>query len=216
MGTFVASEAAGAVFPRALAAAVRLRRGIAAAARWMNAAAGWMFVACALFITLDVIGRNTIGRSSQSTTEITGYMLAFGIAWGLPHALADRAHVRIDVFLNRLPSTWRQYLHLLALALLAVLIGFLVWGALATVTDSWEFGATDISYLRTPLVVPQSLWAFGLIMLLALILALWFEAGLRLIAGDGGAIDDLLGPRSYREEAAEAIDAAHSPEKGAR
>ena len=157
--------------------------------------------------------RNTIGVSSQSTTELTGYMLAFGIAWGLPHALSARAHVRIDVFLNNVPLRWRQYLHILALALLAVLAAFLAYGAVNLVAESWDFQATDMSLLRTPLIVPQGLWAFGLAAFFVLILTMLAEAMLLLIAGDSTAIDRLVGTRSYTEEAQEALDAVATARK---
>jgi TRAP-type mannitol/chloroaromatic compound transport system permease small subunit len=191
----------------ALSAATRLRRAIDAAGHVMNVAAGWVFVLCAIFVTVDVIARNTIGMSSQSTTEVTGYMLAFGIAWGLPHTLSARAHVRIDIFLNNVPLRVRKYLHILALLLLAVFVAFLTYGAVNLVIESWEFGATDISLLRTPLVIPQGLWAFGLAAFFVLILAMLVEAVLLLAAGDSVGIDRLLGTRGYTEEAQEALDA---------
>ena len=75
----------------------RLAAPLARLARWMNLAAGWLFVVCAVFITVEVLARNFLGFSTQSTTELSGYMLAVGIAWGLANALAERAHVRIDI-----------------------------------------------------------------------------------------------------------------------
>jgi TRAP-type C4-dicarboxylate transport system permease small subunit len=191
----------------ALEAATRVRRFLDTAGHAMNVAAGWVFVLCAFFVTFDVIARNTLGMSSQSTTELTGYMLAFGIAWGLPHALSARAHVRIDIFLNAVPPRARQYLHILALALLAVLAGFLAYGAITLVEESWDFGATDMSLLRTPLILPQGLWAFGLAAFFVLVLAMLAEALLLLAAGDSTAIDRLVGTRSYTEEAQEALEA---------
>lgn len=89
--------------PLPLRAARALRIGVAALAAVMAWAAGWNYVLCALFITADVLGRNLLGVSSAATVEITGYMLAVGIAWGLAHALAKRAHIRVDVWVNRLP-----------------------------------------------------------------------------------------------------------------
>jgi TRAP-type C4-dicarboxylate transport system permease small subunit len=194
-------------------AAATLRRFLDTAGHAMNVAAGWVFVLCAFFVTFDVIARNTLGVSSQSTTELTGYMLAFGIAWGLPHALSARAHVRIDIFLNNVPLRWRQFLHILALLLLAVFAAFLAYGAINLVVESWEFGATDISLLRTPLVVPQGLWALGLSAFFVLILVMLAEAVLLLAAGDSAAIDRLLGTRSYTEEAQEALDAVATARK---
>jgi TRAP-type C4-dicarboxylate transport system permease small subunit len=196
----------------ALAAAARLaataRRRADALGRAMGLVAGWAIVLCALFIAAEVLARNLIRVSSQSTTEVSGYMLAFSIAWALAHALTTRNHVRIDVLINRLPVRVRVHLHVLALALLAGFAGFAAQGALGLVLESWDFGATDISLLRTPLVIPQGLWAFGLCVFLVLILLMLAEALLLLAAGNAAEIDRRLGPRSYEEEAAEALQAA--------
>lgn len=192
--------------PLALAAAVR--RVVDALGRVMGLIAGWAIVLCALFIGAEVLARNVFGVSSQSTTEVSGYMLAFSIAWALAHALTTRNHVRIDVLINRLPVRVRVYLHVLALALLGVFAGFAAAGAIGLVEESWLFGATDISLLRTPLVIPQGLWAFGLVVFVVLIVLMLIEAVLLLIAGDAAEIDRRLGPRSYEEEAEEALHAA--------
>src|SRR5829696_5622653 len=117
--------------------------------------AGWGFILCAAFITFDVLARRFFGFSSQSTTEITGYALAFGISWGLAHTLTARAHVRIDVLINHLPPPLRYPMHLLSLAALGVFVAFIAWGAYALIDESLLFGATDISLLRTPLWLPQ-------------------------------------------------------------
>jgi hypothetical protein len=50
----------------------------------MNYVAGWNYILCAAFITIDVLCRNFGGFSSSAATEITSYMLAFGVAWGWP------------------------------------------------------------------------------------------------------------------------------------
>lgn len=198
--------AAGAAAASA-AAAAKLRHVIEFASRWMNYTAGWVFIFCALFVTFDVLARAFLGFSSQSTTEMTGYMLAFGIAWGLPHALATRNHVRIDMVLNKVPLRGRQYLHFFALTLLCVLAGFLSFGAIELVQESQDFGATDNSLLHTPLVIPQGLWAIGIVVFFLLILAMMVETLLLILAGRADAVDALLGPRSYTEEAAEALEA---------
>ena len=147
---------------KALRLIQRIRRFAASLATIMNHLAGWNFILCAGFITVDVLFRNFGGFSSSATTEITGYMLAFGIAWGLAHALAARAHIRIDVLINRLPLAIRQYLHAFALALLTVLALFMAWCAWQLVDESILFDAKDTSALAIPLVIPQGLWAVGI------------------------------------------------------
>ncbi len=176
----------------------------------MNRCAGWLFVLCAFFITFDVLARKFLGFSSQSTTELSGYMLGVGIAWGLAGALDARTHVRIDILIQKVPARFRGYLHWLALATLAVFAGFLVYGAWHTTMESWDFKATDNSLLKIPLIIPQGLWligtgVFGIMAALRVV-----EVALLLPRGDINAIEQLTGPRSYVEEAEEALVAIGS------
>jgi TRAP-type C4-dicarboxylate transport system permease small subunit len=190
-----------------LRAATGLRRAIAALGTLMGLVAGWGFVLCAFFIAFEVVARSVFRFSTQSTTEITGYMLAFGLSWGLAHGLSSRSHVRIDMLVNRLPQRARVPLHLLALALLGVFAGFLAKGAYDLVDESLLFNATDISLLRTPLAIPQGLWAAGLIVFVALIFAMLLENLLLALSGDARQVERNLSSRSYDEEAQEALEA---------
>jgi TRAP-type C4-dicarboxylate transport system permease small subunit len=190
-----------------LRAATGLRRAIAALATVMGMVAGWGFVLCAFFIAFEVLARSIFRVSTQSTTEITGYMLAFGLSWGLAHGLATRSHVRIDMLVNRLPRRARVPLHLIALTLLGVFVGFLAKGAYDLVDESLLFNATDISLLRTPLAIPQGLWAAGLFMFLLLIIAMLVENLLLALHGQAQQVERNLSSRGYDEEAQEALEA---------
>ncbi len=195
------------ILNHAIAAVASARRLVAGLGTIMGYLAGWGFILCAAFITFDVLARRFFGFSSQSTTEITGYALAFGISWGLAHTLTARAHVRIDVLINHLPPPLRYPMHLLSLAALGVFVAFIAWGAYALVDESLLFGATDISLLRTPLWLPQGLWAFGIVVFLALIVVMLVENALLLVAGGGAEVEAQLHTRTYDEEAAEALEA---------
>ncbi len=137
----------------------------------------------------------------------TGYLLAFGIAWGLAHTLAMRAHIRVDVLVNRVPLRCRQFLHAFALAILTALTCFLTWCAWGLVQESILFNAKDTSALAIPLVIPQGLWAVGITMLAMMAVVLLVEVLCRLAAGDAAGIDALLGPRTFEDETDEALEA---------
>jgi len=185
----------------------RVNRLIDALARGMTRCAGWLFVVCALFVTFDVLARKFLGFSSQSTTELSGYMLGVGIAWGLAGALDARTHVRIDILIQKVPPRWRRYLHWLALASLAVFAGFLLYGAWHTTMESWDFKATDNSLLKTPLIIPQGLWLFGIGVFGVMAALRVVEVAMLLPSGSIEEIERLTGPRSYVEEADEALEA---------
>jgi TRAP-type C4-dicarboxylate transport system permease small subunit len=137
-------------------------------------------------------------------------MLGIGIAWGLAGALEARTHVRIDILIQKVPPQYRGYLHWVALATLAVFAGFLVYGAWHTTIESWEFKATDNSLLKTPLIIPQGLWLIGTGVFGIMAVLRVLEVALLLPSGDIDAIEHLTGPRSYVEEAEEALDAIGS------
>jgi TRAP-type C4-dicarboxylate transport system permease small subunit len=192
---------------RLLAAASFCRKAVARLGTLMGYLAGWGFILCAAFITFDVLARKFFGFSSQATTELTGYALAFGISWALAHALTTRAHIRIDVLINHLPDALRYPMHLLSLAALAVFVGFIARGAYDLTDESLLFRATDISVLRTPLWIPQGLWAIGIGVFLVLIVLMLFENLLLVLAGRGREAEALVHARTYQEEAAEALQA---------
>ena len=57
------------------------------------------------------------------------------------HALARRAHVRIDLLVMKLPAPVRPWLHLLAMAFLLGFAATLTWAAWMLVDESLLFGA---------------------------------------------------------------------------
>ncbi|WP_424813797.1 TRAP transporter small permease subunit [Roseococcus sp. YIM B11640] len=196
-------------------AATLLRRGVSALAAVMAWVAGWNYVMCALFITGDIVGRNVFGVSSAATVEITGYMLACGIAWALAHTLACRAHIRVDVLVTRLPLVWRAPLHLFSLCLLTVFAAFVAWAGWQLYDESALFDAHDNSALHIPLVVPQGIWLAGLVAFLVMTLVLLLESVLALLTGKGAQLDRLLGSRTIDDEAEEALEAVAMAREGA-
>jgi len=192
-------------------------RGLERAARMALEAAGWGYLALVLLVCADVVGRRVLGVSTAATTEIGGYLLAFGISWGLAGTLVDRSHIRIDVLIQRLPLGPRAVLHALAMAALLAVACFLLYGGAMLTADSVALSATDLSPLRTPLAVPQGLWAIGFagFALCALVLlASVVRAGL---AGRTGQVDAICSPKSYQEEADETLEAlANTPGSASR
>jgi TRAP-type C4-dicarboxylate transport system permease small subunit len=176
--------------------------------RLMGSLAGWMYLVCAGFIAFDVLSRRFLGFSSQGTTEISSYMLAFGISWGLAYVLATKGHIRVDVLIMRLPVRLRVYLHVLALAFLTILSGLFARRAWDVVLESWEFGAKDTSALSIPLILPQSLWAIGLTVFCGLTVLLLLEAFCLLLLRQEEAVDRRLSARSLAEETEEALQAS--------
>jgi TRAP-type C4-dicarboxylate transport system permease small subunit len=178
---------------------------------WLSRRAMWVAGFCYLLITVlicfDIFARQLLGFSTESTIELTGYLMAVGMSWGLAGTLFERGHVRIDVLVQRMPLRVRVWLHLASLLALVVSTGFYVYGAVSIAKDSFAFSATDLTTLRTPLVVPQGIWAAGFVLLLLAAFALVLRSVAQLARGDLGAMDRALMARTYEDEAAETLDA---------
>lgn len=169
--------------------------------------AGFCYLIITVLICFDITARHLLGFSTEATIELTGYLMAVGMSWGLAGTLFERGHVRIDVLVQKMPLRVRVWLHLLSLIALIVSTGFYVWGAASLALDSLAFNATDLTTLRTPLVWPQGLWAFGFVLLLLAGLALLLRSLKQMLTGQQDAMDRALMARTYEDEAAETLEA---------
>lgn len=176
--------------------------------------AGWCYLLITALICFDILARRLLGFSSEATAELTGYLMAVGMSWGLAGTLFERGHVRIDVLVQKLPLKLRVWLHLASLAALLVATAFFVYGACSLAKDSYDFGSTDLSALHTPLAIPQGLWAAGLALLLLAVLALGARAVRQLATGDADGMDRMLMARTYVDEAAETLEAVAEAQQG--
>ena len=109
---------------------------------------------------------------------------------------------------NRLPPEPATGCTLSALALLVVFVGFIAKGAIDLVAEIVAVQATDISLLRTPLVIPQGLWAFGSVCSSSSLTTMFVECIVLFGVRARREVERMLHARSYDEEAAEAIAAA--------
>lgn len=148
----------------------------------------WVFglALCLLsgLVVAEVLMRKILLISLQGVDELSGYVLASTASLAFFLALADRAHMRIDILYARMPLLLRRLsdgLALLALAASACLLVVMGW---ITFSESREFNSVSQTPWATPMVIPQSIWLAALLPFLglaALSLLRWVGA---LIRGD--------------------------------
>ncbi|MCL4186204.1 MAG: TRAP transporter small permease [Rhodobacteraceae bacterium] len=125
-------------------------------------AGGVTVLLLALLIGVDVVARKLLGVSVQGTDELGGYVLAMVGSLGMAHVLARREFTRIDLLFRYLARPVRNLLHALAYVTLAGLAVFMARHALITLDDTLLFQSRANTPLRTPLWIPQGLWAGGM------------------------------------------------------
>ena len=139
--------------------------GLDRVATAMAYAAGGLFVALSFYLTADVIGRKFFHVSTAVSDEYGGYALAIGGMWALAYTLRTGGHVRIDVLLPYLPRGVRAVLDYGALAIMVVFASTVAVYCWRLALDSFAGDGRAMSFLRTPLFVPQGLMALGFTML---------------------------------------------------
>ena len=188
---------------------------------------GWVVMAFAVALTLEILGRKFFNTSFKGIDELGGFVLAISAAIGASYAMAQRSHIRVDVFLVHFPRSLQRSLNALAMATFAFFATFAAWRSIAVLMETIEYKSSATN-LEQPLWVPQAAWVIGLVLLAAISLAYAIHAIYLLIRnrpelnawyGPVSAQEELeaelaeLHARSGAEAHAQVID-VHSDEKG--
>ncbi|WP_134682165.1 TRAP transporter small permease subunit [Paracoccus ravus] len=166
--------------------------------------AAWLFggamLGLSLFVTADVLSRKFLGVSFEGADELGGYTLAIGAGLAFVVALAQRAHMRIDVIYARLPLSLRAGLDWLSLVSLAAMAGLLGWLAWKMLAESRSYRSTAPTPWATPLAWPQSVWLASLALFLLLCLVSLAIATGHLSAGRLRDLNRSFGTSAEKDE----------------
>lgn len=173
-------------------------RTIAPAARIATLACGWVVMAYAVLLTLEILGRKFFSTSFKGIDELGGFVLAISAAIGASYAMAQRSHTRVDVFLVMFPRSVQRVLNTLAMATFAFFATFAAWRGIAVLRDTIEYKSSATN-LEQPLWVPQAGWVIGL-SLLALVSLAYALHAIWLLVQRRPELNAWYGPVSAQEE----------------
>lgn len=148
--------------------------------------AGASFLLVCFMIAFDVVGRRYFGVSTRATDEVSGYVLAIGGTLSILYALKRDAHVRVTVLTDRLPAAFRPFIDWLATLAMAAFCAFWVSRVWEVALSSYRITAKAPGLLRTPLVIPQGLWAIAATMVALYALALFLRQTASFARSRGG------------------------------
>lgn len=113
-----------------------------------------LILGMALLITVDVLGRATLGKSTLVATEISGYALVALVFLGLAYTLRMERHIKIELVTRRLSPRKQQQLEIAVLILSLVFIAWFTWATMGPVVLNYIQHHTSITYLHTPYWIP--------------------------------------------------------------
>lgn len=151
-------------------------------------------------IAVEILLRKIFNMTLGGMDELASYGFAIFTSLAFSVATIARANIRIDVVRALLPRRFRIALDLIAQTSLIGFVGFLTWRAILLVAASWSKGTTAITPLATPVAWPQTAWLAGLVIFLALLVAMFGLSVRALIRGNSAAFAALAAPVGEMDE----------------
>jgi len=115
-----------------------------------------------VIIGYDVLMRHIFDDPTIWADEVSCYLLVGITFLGAAYTLSMDAHVRIETFTDRLSPKAQRYLEFITDVLSMAFLVLFTRQAYWLVKDSWVSVKISATLLRTPLYLPQLLFAIGL------------------------------------------------------
>lgn len=131
----------------------------------------WTVFLLMVMVLLEVITRYLLNAPLSIADELGGFMLV-GITFvGLAYTWKERGHVSVEIVTNILPPRVKKWVRFFTLILATIFCWPLIAGSYELLQDSLLFGSRSGSWMRTPLVYPQSVLLVGSVLLLLQLIA---------------------------------------------
>ena len=132
---------------------------------------GWLVFLLMVMVLLEVLARYILQSPLSIADEMGGYLLVSITFVGLGYTWKEGGHVSVELVTNMLPPRIKERLRFLTLILATMFCWPLVAGSWELLQDSILFEARSGSWMRTPMVIPQSMLLVGSVMLLLQLVA---------------------------------------------
>jgi len=150
---------------------------------------GWIGAACLVTLTLLMLAEITVRALSNVIPwvpadipvawEYSSYLMAACFTFGAAMTLRAGGHIRVTLVLGRLDAGARRWFEACAALVATLFVGFLSLAMARFAWSAFERGQTSISS-DTMLWIPESVVAFGMVLLALQFLARTIQAALGL------------------------------------
>lgn len=141
-----------------------LRMGLDALYLGAGYLAAFFLVLIFLLMMGLALGR-PLGLNIPSGDDFTAWSLVAMAFLGLAHTFRRGEMIRVGLLLERLDGRKRRGAELATLAIALVAITYFAWQFIVLAHDSWRFNDISQGVVSVPLWIPQSVGAFGLVIL---------------------------------------------------
>ena len=125
----------------------------------------WTIFVLMVMVLCEVVARYMLNAPLSIADEYGGYMLVMITFVGLGYTWKERGHVSVEFVTNNLPPRIKIWVRLVTLILATVFCWPLLASSYDLIQSSLLFNSKSESWLRTPLVYPQSMLLVGSVLL---------------------------------------------------
>lgn len=150
-------------------------RWIAALTRVSGVLVGIGAFAIALLVTYEVLARTFFGSTTGWVSDVATYLMGFIAFGGAAYALAEGAHVGVDLVVTRVSPSTRAILAWMADLIVLAVVSLLAWLSIQFWCEAFESGEKSWGLFEVALWIPYSFFALGMLWLLVVHLAQMFD-----------------------------------------
>ena len=118
-----------------------------------------------VMLLVEVLTRYILRSPLSIAEEMGGYLLVYISFMGLAYTWKEKGHVRVTLLFSRLPQKVARPIRFVTLILATAFTLPLIKACYDLLVDSLFFESRSGSWLRTPLVYPQTILLVGAVLL---------------------------------------------------
>jgi len=118
-------------------------------------------MAMMLLVTADVLGRYLFNNPIHGTTEVIEFMMVALLYFTLAHTQAAKAHIRVEMFISRLPPKTQLLCQEMAYILGFILFALITWQGIGSAAKAWKVWETTFGVILFPLFPAKVLIPIG-------------------------------------------------------
>lgn len=103
-----------------------------------NIIASFLLLGIMLLVVSDVAGRYLFNKPVHGTLEITEFVMVAIVFFTLAHTQAIKAHIKVELLLERMPRKLRLILELITYLFGLVIFALITWQGYLSALDAWE------------------------------------------------------------------------------
>ena len=119
-------------------------------ARWLNWLAAFAIVAVMLIVCINVLSRGLFGMPLKGTVDIVSQLGVVIIACALAFTQVLKGHIRITLFIDRIPNPYRTLINCIIDIIGIIMFGIMSWQTFLFTKSTYQIGELS-EVLKLPL-----------------------------------------------------------------